>query len=147
MESKIQIDATADGLPQIRIDYKLTGDLRDKTVGRFLYTMGIPSEREVFWAFCRLGHETKSTEGGSVNGALVFIEPIFPDDLGHHISEMKRCLPDSENKETKKAEPISELALIDQMDNLLRKKLSAPLWDKWDEIHSYLNGFLVKSVD
>lgn len=40
MESKIFIDVDADGQPQIRIDYKHSGDgndVRDKLIGRFLF--------------------------------------------------------------------------------------------------------------
>lgn len=83
MESKIVIDIDGDGQPRIKIDYKLTDDLRDRLVGRFLYKMGIPAERPGFWAYCRLGHESNE-------GAVVTIEPLNDLVLAMHLPEIHR---------------------------------------------------------
>lgn len=47
MDSKIFIDLDAQGNPQLRIDYKHTGDgsdVRDKMIGRFLFDVMYPTE-------------------------------------------------------------------------------------------------------
>lgn len=67
MDSKIMIDLDEEGQPRIKIDYKLTEDLRDRLVGRFLYKMGIPDQKNVEWALVRLGHENNE-------GSVAFIE-------------------------------------------------------------------------
>lgn len=92
MESKIQIDIDTNGVPQIRIDYRLTDDLRDKLIGRFLSKMGIPAERKGFWAYCRLGHETQSVKNGVYDGAVVVIEPMDEKMLSSHLSNIEYAL-------------------------------------------------------
>lgn len=92
MQSKLSIDIDTSGLPQIRIDYRLSDDIRDRLVGRFLDRMSVPGERNGFWAYCRLGHETQSKKDGYFDGAVVFIEPMDINVLGLHQPEMQRFL-------------------------------------------------------
>lgn len=95
MESKIAIDVDTSGQPQIRIDYRLTEDLRDKLIGRFLNWMGLPSSKG-FWAYVRLGHEFKSKPDGSFDGAVVYLEPLDRTTLGMHMPEI-RCALEGED--------------------------------------------------
>lgn len=85
MESKITIDIDPSGFPQLRIDYRLTGDLRDRLIGRFLSKMGIPDDRTGFWAYCRLGTEVQSKKDGTYDSAVVYIEPMDDQILSTHI--------------------------------------------------------------
>lgn len=74
MESKIQIDINGDGQPRIKIDYKLSEDIRDRLVGRFLYKAGIPDNQEQAFVLLRLGHELRNGDG-----ACVFIDLLSPE--------------------------------------------------------------------
>jgi len=91
MESKIQIDVDTSGQPQIRIDYRLTDDLRDKLIGRFLNWLGLPASKG-FWAYIRLGHEYQSKPDGPFDGAVAYIEPLDRATLSSHMPEIDNVL-------------------------------------------------------
>lgn len=97
MESKIAIDVDTSGQPQIRIDYRLTDDLRDKLIGRFLNWLGLPRSRG-FWAYIRLGHEYQSKPSGPFDCAVAFIEPLDRKTLSMHMPEIKYALEDEFHK-------------------------------------------------
>lgn len=97
MESKIAIDIDTSGQPQIRIDYRLTDDLRDKLIGRFLNWLGLPRSKG-FWAYVRLGHEYQSKPGGPFDCAVAFIEPLDRKTLSAHMPEIKYALEDEYHK-------------------------------------------------
>jgi len=97
MESKIQIDVDTSGQPQIRIDYRLTDDLRDKLIGRFLNWLGLPKDKG-FWAYVRLGHEYQSRQDGPFDGAVAYIEPLDRRMLSAHMPEMQHALKDQNFK-------------------------------------------------
>lgn len=92
MHSRIRIDVDATGKPQIRIEYQVTDDLRDRLVGRFISKMGIPEKRNGFWAYCRLGHETQSKLNGVHDGMVVVIEPLDEGILSTHLKEIEYAL-------------------------------------------------------
>ena len=97
MESKIAIDVDTSGQPQIRIDYRLTDDLRDKLIGRFLNWLGLPRSRG-FWAYVRLGHEYQIKPGDPFDSAVAFIEPLDRKTLSAHMPEIKYALEDEYHK-------------------------------------------------
>jgi hypothetical protein len=120
MQSKLSIDIDTSGLPQIRIDYHYSDDIRDRLVGRFLDKMGIPGERTGFWAYCRLGHQTQSKQGGYYDGAVAVIEPMDEDVLGLHMPEIQNILKEPD--------------LLKQVDNMCVQSLDPDLYQRWSEI-------------
>lgn len=84
MEGKIFIDTNVNGQPQIRIEYihdNDGSDLRDKTLGRFLFGLmwGDPRPKSIPVTL-EFGHETK-------NGIVAFIR--CPDDPDSDIARAK----------------------------------------------------------
>jgi len=120
MQSKLSIDIDTSGLPQIRIDYRTSDDIRDRLIGRFLDKMGIPADKKGFWAYCRLCHETQSKQGGYYDGAVAVIEPMDEDVLGLHMPEIQNILKEPD--------------LIKQIDDMCVQSLNPDLYQRWSEI-------------
>lgn len=125
MESKITIDIDSSGLPQLRIDYRLSDDLRDRLIGRFLYRMGIPADNNGFWAYCRLGHETQSIKDGVPDGSVVFVEPMNKETLDLHMPEIENVFGGRER--------MTEREALKIVDNLCVQALPHDLYKKWHD--------------
>lgn len=135
MESKIQIDVDTSGQPQIRIDYRLTDDLRDKIIGRFLNWLGLPRKRG-FWAYVRLGHEYKSSPNGPFDCAVAFLEPLNRETLSMHMPEIQRALEDEypntdvDAPRSSEAPPTNGLT-IEIADKWLQQNIPHNFYKKW----------------
>lgn len=125
MESKIQIDIDNSGLPQIRIDYRLTDDLRDRLIGRFIDRMGIPADRNGFWAYCRLGHETQSIKDGVHDGRVVFVEPMNKEVLDLHMPEIENMFGGRER--------MTEREALQIVNHLCVNALPHDIYKKWHD--------------
>lgn len=131
MESKIVIDVDSNGIPQIKINYQWSEDVRDRLIGRFFNKMGIPNERGGFWAYVRKGAESCSAGSTGIDQMVCVIEPLDRKMLSQHYNEIQFNVTEYENSESVN---FLEKGVFSQMDELASQNLDNETLEKWEEV-------------